>query len=114
MLDPTSVWIGPEVTLGMDTEVLPQTMLYGKTSIGENCVVGPNTRLTDTLVGNDAVVDETVAINAQVDDFATCGPRAYLRPGTHLMPHAKAGTHVEIKNSTIGEGSKGTSSLLHW
>ena len=106
MLDPTSVWIGPEVTLGMDTEVLPQTMLYGKTSIGENCVVGPNTRLTDTLVGNDAVIDETVAINAQVDDFATCGPRAYLRPGTHLMPHAKAGTHVEIKNSTIGEGSK--------
>lgn len=51
-------------------------------------------------------MDETVAVEAQVDDGATCGPRAYLRPAAHLCEGAKAGTHVEIKKSTVGKGSK--------
>ena len=106
MLDPALVWVGPNVTVGRDTVLLPMTMLWGSTSIGEKCTVGPNTRLTNTQVGCGCTVDETVAIDAQIDDEATCGPRAYLRPGAHLMRKAKAGTHVEIKNSTIGEGSK--------
>ncbi len=106
MLDPTTVWVGADVTVSQDTEILPMTMLYGATHIGSDCVIGPNTRLTDTTIGDGCVVDETVALSAVVEDGATCGPRAYLRPGAHLMPHAKAGTHVEIKNSTIGAGSK--------
>ncbi|MBQ6651704.1 MAG: bifunctional UDP-N-acetylglucosamine diphosphorylase/glucosamine-1-phosphate N-acetyltransferase GlmU [Atopobiaceae bacterium] len=106
MLDPAQVWVGPEVTIGRDTELLPQTMLWGNTSIGEDCVIGPNTRLTDTRVGNGCTVDETVAQRAVLENDVSCGPRAYLRPGTHLLDRSKAGTHVEIKNSTIGEGSK--------
>ena len=106
MTDPTSVWIGPDVTLDADTELLPQTMLWGTTHIGAGSVVGPNTRLTDTQVGRDCVIDETVALQAIIEDGCTCGPRAYLRPEAHLMPGAKAGTHVEIKKSTIGAGSK--------
>ena len=78
----------------------------GATEIGEDSVIGPNTRLTDTKVGRGCVIEETVSIEAQIDDAATAGPRAYLRPGTHLCEGAKAGTHVEIKKSTIGRGSK--------
>ena len=74
--------------------------------MGKNSVVGPNTRLTDTVVGRGCRVDETVAEGARIDDAATSGPRAYLRAGTHLCEGAKAGTHVEIKKSTIGAGSK--------
>ncbi len=106
MLDPDSVWVGPDVTVGRDTVLLPLTMLWGKTSIGEGCTVGPNTRLTDTTVGDDCTVDETVAIQATLENDVNCGPRAYLRPGAHLLDGSKAGTHVEIKNSTIGKGSK--------
>ena len=58
------------------------------------------------MVGRGCVVDETVAVEACIDDGATCGPRAYLRPGAHLCEGAKAGTHVEIKKSTVGKGSK--------
>jgi bifunctional UDP-N-acetylglucosamine pyrophosphorylase/glucosamine-1-phosphate N-acetyltransferase len=36
----------------------------------------------------------------------TIGPFAYLRPDAVLREKAKAGTFVEIKNSTIGPGSK--------
>ncbi len=106
MLDPRSVWIEPGVTIENDVEILPQTMLSGTTHIASGSTVGPNTRLTNTTVGHDCVVDETVAIDVQIDDDCTCGPRAYLRPGTHLCRGAKAGTHVEIKNSTIGQNSK--------
>ena len=106
MLDPTQVWVGPEVRVGRDTELLPLTMLWGTTSVGEDCVVGPNTRLTNTQVGNGCTVDETVAIDCVLDDDVNSGPRAYLRPGTHMCRGSKAGTHVEIKKSTIGEGSK--------
>ena len=106
MLDPDTVWIGPDVTIEPDVELLPMTMLWGATSIGRDSVIGPNTRLTDTVVGCGCRVDETVAEQTRIDDAATTGPRAYLRPGTHLCRGAKAGTHVEIKKSVIGEGSK--------
>lgn len=106
MLDPDQVWIGPDVKISADVELLPQVFLYGKTEVGEDSVIGPNSRLVDTVVGRGCIVDETVALQARVDDGATCGPRAYLRPGAHLCEGAKAGTHVEIKKSTVGRGSK--------
>ena len=106
MTDPDQVWIGPHVEIASDVELLPQTFLFGNTKIGEDTLVGPNSRLTDTVVGCNCTVDETVAIEAVLEDDCTCGPRAYLRPGAHLLHGAKAGTHVEIKKSTIGVGSK--------
>lgn len=106
MLDPETVWIGPGVTIEQDVELLPQTMLMGKTSVASGSIIGPNTRLTDTVVGHDCVLDETVAVEAVIEDGCHCGPRAYLRPQTRLCEGAKAGTHVEIKKSTIGKGSK--------
>ncbi|MDO4539226.1 MAG: bifunctional UDP-N-acetylglucosamine diphosphorylase/glucosamine-1-phosphate N-acetyltransferase GlmU [Coriobacteriales bacterium] len=106
MLDPNQVWVGAEVSVGRDTELLPQTMLWGKTSIGEDCVIGPNTRLTNVSVADGTSVEETVGYDTVIESGVTVGPRAYLRPGTHLLAGAHVGTHVEIKNSTIGEGSK--------
>lgn len=106
MCDPDQVWIGPDVKLAQDVELLPQSYLMGATSVGEDSLIGPNTRLIDTVVGCGCTVDETVAVEAFIDDGATCGPRAYLRSGAHLCERAKAGTHVEIKKSTVGKGSK--------
>lgn len=106
MLDPDTVWIGPDVTIDPDVEILPQVILAGKTHIGTGTVVGPCSRLTDTTVGRDCTIDETVAIETVIDNDVDCGPRAYLRPQTHLCDGSKAGTHVEIKKSTIGKGSK--------
>lgn len=106
MWDPTQVWVGPDVQIANDVELLPQTYLLGTTTVGKDSIIGPNSRLTDTVVGEGCTVEETVTVEAQIDNKASCGPRAYLRPGTHLCEEAKAGTHVEIKKSTIGKGSK--------
>lgn len=106
IMDPRTTWIGPDVTIESDVEILPMTFLYGVTSIKSGSVIGPNSRLTDTTVGQNCTVEETVAIESQIDNDVSCGPRAYLRPGAHLCDGSKAGTHVEIKKSTIGKGSK--------
>ena len=105
-VDPMQAWIGPDCTVGRDTVVWPQTFLIGDTHVGCECQLGPNSRLTDTRAGDGCVIDETVAVEAVLENAVNCGPRAYLRPGTHMLNGSKAGTHVEIKKSTIGEGSK--------
>ena len=105
-IDPAQAWIGPDAQIGRDTVVWPQTHLIGACVVGEDCQLGPNTRLTDTRVGDRCAVDETVAVDAVLENDVDCGPRAYLRPGTHMLDGSKAGTHVEIKKSTIGRGSK--------
>ena len=106
MLDPKTVWVGPDVTVGRDTELLPMTMLWGKTSVGEGCVVGPNTRLTNCTVAENVTLEETVGTDVTIERDVTCGPRAYLRGGAHVLEGAHIGTHVELKNTVVGRGSK--------
>lgn len=106
IMDPSTTWIGPGVCIEQDVEILPMSFLLGTTSVATGSIIGPNSRLTDTTVGQDCVVEETIALEATLESGVSCGPRAYLRPGTHLCVNAKAGTHVEIKNSTVGPNSK--------
>ncbi|EFL15610.1 bifunctional UDP-N-acetylglucosamine diphosphorylase/glucosamine-1-phosphate N-acetyltransferase GlmU [Streptomyces sp. C] len=106
VVDPASVLVDVTVTFGQDAVVHPGTQLLGATHIGEGAEVGPNTRLKDTRVGAGARVDNAVADSAVIGDLASVGPFAYLRPGTNLGVKSKAGTYVEMKNATIGEGTK--------
>ncbi|MDJ0380586.1 bifunctional UDP-N-acetylglucosamine diphosphorylase/glucosamine-1-phosphate N-acetyltransferase GlmU [Streptomyces sp. G-G2] len=106
VVDPASTFVDVSVTFGQDAIVHPGTQLLGATHLAENAEVGPNTRLKDTRVGAGARVDNTVADTAVIGAAATVGPFAYLRPGTNLGAKAKAGTYVEMKNATIGEGTK--------
>ncbi|MDJ0460474.1 bifunctional UDP-N-acetylglucosamine diphosphorylase/glucosamine-1-phosphate N-acetyltransferase GlmU [Streptomyces sp. H27-C3] len=106
VVDPASTFIDVTVTFDQDATVHPGTQLLGATHLGEGCEVGPNSRLTDTLVGKDARMDNTVADRTEVGEGALVGPYTYLRPGTRLGARSKAGAYVEMKNATIGEGTK--------
>lgn len=106
MTDPDLVWIGPKVSVGRDVTLEPMTFLLGETSVQDGCLIGPDSRIVDSVVGPDAVVDSSIVIGSCVCEGARVGPRAYLRPGTVVRPGAKVGTSVEVKNSIIGEGSK--------
>ena len=106
MTDPDLVWIGPDVSLGRDVELLPMTFLMGTTIVGDRVVIGPNSRLTDATVAEDSCVDSSVFFGAVVGPRVCVGPVAYLRAGTVLEAGSKAGSYVEIKKSTVGEGSK--------
>ncbi len=106
MTDPSLVWVGPHVELGRDVVIEPMTFVLGESRVGDGAHLGPNTRVTDSSIAEDAVVDSSILVGAEVGPGATVGPVAYLRPGALLAAKAKAGTCVEIKNSTVGEGSK--------
>jgi bifunctional UDP-N-acetylglucosamine pyrophosphorylase / glucosamine-1-phosphate N-acetyltransferase len=106
MIAPDLVWVGPDVRIGRDVELLPMTFLHGTTTVGDRAVIGPNTRATDAAIAADAVVDASIIVGATVGEGATVGPVSYLRQGAVLEANAKAGACVEIKNSTVGKGSK--------
>ncbi|SEN10707.1 bifunctional UDP-N-acetylglucosamine diphosphorylase/glucosamine-1-phosphate N-acetyltransferase GlmU [Actinacidiphila rubida] len=106
IVDPASTWVDADVVFTPDCVIHPNTQLRGATAIGAAAEVGPNCTLTDTSVGAGAKVSNTVADQAEIGDEASVGPFAYLRPGTRLGLKAKAGTYVEMKNATIGEGTK--------
>ena len=106
IIDPASTWIDVDVTLERDAVVHPNTQLHGRTHVEEGAEVGPGSTLTDTRVGADARVVNSVCTGAEIGPEATVGPFAYLRPGTRLARGVKIGAYVETKNAEVGEGSK--------
>jgi bifunctional UDP-N-acetylglucosamine pyrophosphorylase / glucosamine-1-phosphate N-acetyltransferase len=104
--DPQTTWMGVRVQLEPDVVIHQNTQLHGATTIRTGAVVGPNCTLTDTVVGNDAIVVNAVCDEAEIGAGATVGPYSYLRPGTKLGPGGKIGGFVETKNADIGAGAK--------
>ena len=106
IVDPRSAHIDVGVEIGADTVIEPGCMIRGATTIGSGVTIGAFTTLIDAEIGDGATILRAHLQQARVHAKATVGPFAYLRPGAELMEGAKAGTYVEIKNSTIGAGSK--------
>ena len=106
VVDPVTTWVDVGVRLGRDVVLHPGTQLHGATVVDDGAQVGPDTTLTDVVVGAGATVVRTHGSSSQIGPDASVGPFAYLRPGAQLGPHGKIGTFVEVKNAEIGAGSK--------
>ncbi|MCB4207987.1 bifunctional UDP-N-acetylglucosamine diphosphorylase/glucosamine-1-phosphate N-acetyltransferase GlmU [Arthrobacter sp. UM1] len=106
VVDPDTTWIDDSVVIGQDVTILPNTQLHGATEIASGASVGPDTTLTDVVVGEGASVVRTHGSESRIGAGASVGPFAYLRPGTSLGEKGKIGTFVETKNAEIGSGSK--------
>ena len=105
-VDPERSYVDVDVAIGAGTTVLPMTFLEGTTAIGKDCRIGPGARLVDTRVGDRTEVAFSVVLSATLGKEVRVGPFARLRPGTVLRDRAYAGQGADIKNSTVGEGSK--------
>ncbi|MEG1849890.1 MAG: bifunctional UDP-N-acetylglucosamine diphosphorylase/glucosamine-1-phosphate N-acetyltransferase GlmU, partial [Oscillospiraceae bacterium] len=97
------VMIGPNVTVGADTRILPGCILRGKTTIGARCVLGPNTVIADCRVGDDCSIDSSRLAESRIGNGVRIGPFAQLRPNCDLADRVKIGNFVEVKNSRVGE-----------
>jgi bifunctional UDP-N-acetylglucosamine pyrophosphorylase/glucosamine-1-phosphate N-acetyltransferase len=106
VIDPATVWIDVDVTLGRDAVIHPNVQLHGSTTIGDAAEVGPDSTLRDTAVGAGAKVVRAHCEAAEIGPECNVGPFTFLRPGTVLARAAKVGAYVETKNVDIGEGSK--------
>lgn len=99
------VIIGRDVKIGVGTEIKQGCTLSGNTIIGEDCVIGPNCLLNDTIVGNNTILNSVQSNQAFVGNSVKIGPYVQLRPNSTIHDNVKIGDFVEIKNSTIGEGT---------
>jgi bifunctional UDP-N-acetylglucosamine pyrophosphorylase/glucosamine-1-phosphate N-acetyltransferase len=106
IVDPASTYIEPGVKIGRDTVIWPNSYLRGKTVIGEGCVIGPNTIAEDTKIGECCEILAAVLDGAVVEDNVGIGPFARLRKGAHLCKGVHMGNFGEVKDSTLGPGTK--------
>jgi bifunctional UDP-N-acetylglucosamine pyrophosphorylase/glucosamine-1-phosphate N-acetyltransferase len=89
IVDPCATVIDADVEIGADTVVEPFCTIRGRTRIGAGCAIR-----------------HSYLVDCTIEDGASVGPFAYLRPGAVLRAGAKVGTFVEVKNSDIGAGAK--------
>lgn len=106
IINPTSTYISADAIIGSDTVLLPGTMIDGKTVIGEDCKIGPNSHIVASKIGNGTTIHSSVVLNSTVGDVTAVGPFAHLRPDTSLGNHVKIGNFVEVKKSVLGDDTK--------
>lgn len=106
IVDAAQTYIEADVTIGSDTVVLPGCLLRGGTSIGEDCVIGPHADIADSVIADRVTIKQSVLTEAEVGADSSVGPFAYLRPKSKLGEQVKIGDFVELKNATLGDGSK--------
>ncbi len=106
MRDPSTVYLDWTVDLGADVTLEPNVILRGATSVGPGSVIGAGSQLIDATVGARAHVWASIIESSVVEDEATVGPMSHLRPGSVVGRGAEVGNFAELKNSTLGAGSK--------
>ena len=106
LTDPQTAHISPLARLAPGVTVLPNCQIYGRTAVGADCVIGPNALLRDAELGARVTFNASQIRESSVGDDTTVGPFAYIRPGCRIGQKVRVGDFVELKNSTIGEGTK--------
>ena len=106
IIDPTTTWIDATASISNDVTIHPGSAIYGTTTIAAGAVIGPRTTLTNCQVKEGAAVLESIATDTVIGEGSTVGPFTYLRAGTVLGDLTKAGAFVEMKNASVGSGSK--------
>jgi bifunctional UDP-N-acetylglucosamine pyrophosphorylase/glucosamine-1-phosphate N-acetyltransferase len=106
MIDPATTYIGPDVEIGADTVIQPNTHLEGRTIVGDRCQLGPSTIVRGSTLGSDCRVEASVIEGATLEDEVSVGPFAHLRQGAYLCRGVHMGNFGEVKNSRLGPGVK--------
>lgn len=105
--DPATTWVDMDVTVGPDTVIHPGVFLQGRTRVGARCELHAGVRIVDSTLGDDVTIrNHCVIQGATLASGAQVGPFAHLRPGAAIGEAAKVGNFVEIKETSLGRGSK--------
>lgn len=104
--DLSNLYVSPEARVAAGASLLPGTVLRGRTEIGAGCVIGPNSLIEDSQIGENTRVNSSQVYQSRIGTDTTVGPFAYVRPGSMIGDRVKVGDFVEVKNSVIGDGTK--------
>jgi len=104
IVDPYTTFIDATVEIGQDARIEPWTVLNGQTVIGDEAVVGPGTRISDSRIGARTRVLGSWIEGSEVGEDARIGPMSHLRPGSVVGQGSEIGNYAEIKQSRLGAG----------
>jgi bifunctional UDP-N-acetylglucosamine pyrophosphorylase/glucosamine-1-phosphate N-acetyltransferase len=106
IVDPAATYIHPDVKIGPDTVIRPNTHLQGQTAVGEACVLGPDTTIVDSTIGDRCAIRYSVVEGATLEEGCDLGPFGHLRKGAYLEAGVHMGNFGEVKNSRLRQGVK--------
>lgn len=106
LVNPDTVYIDGQAQLAVDVTIQPNTHVLGKSRVGPRCEIGPNSVITDTVIGEDSSVVSSHTESASIGRRVSVGPFSRLRPGTVLADDVYIGNFAEVKNSRIGAGTR--------
>ena len=105
--DPATTHLGGDVIVESGARLRPFTMLEGRTVVREGAVVGPFVRLVDVEVGTGAeILDHCLLRECVIEERATIGPFAHVRPQSRVGAGARVGNFVELKKADLGADSR--------
>ena len=105
-INPSSCTISEESIIGMDVIIEANTHIRGKSKISNNCKIGPNAFIKDTIVNDNCEIINSTIFNSKIMDHVKIGPYSHIRPNSEISSQSKIGNFVEIKNSKINEEVK--------
>ncbi len=106
MLNPETTIISAEAQIGRDTVIYPGVIIEGRTIIGEDCEIGPNSHIVESEIGNRTKVHSSVVLQSRIGEQTAVGPYAHIRPQSNIQNDVKIGNFVEVKKSTVGNDTK--------
>lgn len=106
VVDPKTTYIDSDVVIEQDTVIKPNTFIEGKTKIGKNCVIGPDTTITNCLIKENVFITYSYIEESEIENGVKIGPFAHIRPKSVLKENVKVGNFSEVKKSVVGYGSK--------
>jgi len=106
IVDPETTYLEPELEIGADTVLYPNTTIARLSKVGSGCVIGPNSRLSHAVLGDRVTVRESVVISSRIGSDVSIGPFAHLRGETRVADGVHVGNFVEIKKSKLARGVK--------
>ena len=106
IVDPPSTSLEPELKIGRDTVIYPNTSIARLSEIGERCTIGPNSRLSNARLGDEVTVRESSFFDSSAGDRTSIGPYARIRDNAQLAEDVRIGNFVEVKNSRLARGVK--------
>lgn len=102
IVNPETVTIGNDVTIEAGTTIYQGSLILGKTSIGRNCVVGPNSEIFNSTLKDGSKLLHSVCYDSTLEENSSVGPFSHIRMNTVVGQDNRIGNFVEMKNSVIG------------
>lgn len=107
LMDPARFDLRGELTVGQDVRIDLNVIIEGECHFGDNVEIGAGCVIKNTTIAAGTKVQPySVFEDAIVGEAVQIGPFARLRPGAKLANEVHIGNFVEVKNSTVGFGSK--------